>query len=94
MSHEWEVLKTASAAFSHREGSMVTRVAVQSRGPRSTHRVVTYLHHMAAPPYACVWLCVRVRACADKQLAVLITYTHPYQSTHSSPARAAPDDSE
>ena len=33
--HEWGVLNTVSAAFSHREGSMVTRVAVQSRGPRA-----------------------------------------------------------
>ena len=36
--HEWGVLNTASAASSHREGSMVTQVAVQSRGPRNTHR--------------------------------------------------------
>ena len=41
--HEWGVLITASTAFSHREGSMVTWVPVQSLGPRSTHREVTYL---------------------------------------------------
>ena len=34
------MLNTASAAFSHREGSMVTWVAVQIRGPRNTHRDV------------------------------------------------------
>ena len=30
--HEWGVLSTASAAFSHREGSMVTQVAVTPAG--------------------------------------------------------------
>ena len=30
--HEWGVLSTASAAFSHSEGSKVPGVAVQSRG--------------------------------------------------------------
>ena len=59
--HEWGVLNTASAAFSHREGSMVTRVAVQSRGPRNTHCEVTYLQ-LGSPA-----ICMRVAVCLHKQ---------------------------
>ena len=60
---EWGVLNTASVAFPHREGSMVTQVAVQSRGPRSTHREVTYLQ-LGSPA-----ICMRVAvlAYADKR---------------------------
>ena len=61
--HEWGVLNTASAAFSHREGSIVTRVAVQSRGPRNTHREreVTYLQ-LGSPA-----ICMRVAVCLHMQ---------------------------
>ena len=59
-------VNTASAAFSHREGSMVTRVAIKSRGPRNTHREVPPAgqpRHMHA--------CGCVLAFADKRLIKL-----------------------
>ena len=68
------VLNTASS-FSHLEGSMVTRVAVQSRGPRNTHREVTYLQQQPRHMHACGC----VLAYANKRLTILITYTHPDQ---------------
>ena len=54
--HEWGVLNTASAAFSHSEGSRVTWVAIQSRGSRSTHREVTYFQLVSPAICVCVWL--------------------------------------
>ena len=72
------MLNTASAAFSHREGSMVTRVAVQSRGPRNTHR--GNLPPAGQPRH--MHVCGCVLAYADKRLTTRITYTH---TTHSSP---------
>ena len=73
-------------------GTAVSRtwVAVQSRGPGNTHREVTYLS-WAAPLYA--YACGCVLAYADKRLTLFNTYTH-LTDPHSSPARAAPDDSE
>ena len=35
MRHEWGVLNTVSAAFSHREGGMVTRVAFKAEGQKA-----------------------------------------------------------
>ena len=85
--HEWGVLNTASAAFSHHEGSMVTRVAVQSRGPRRGNLP----HFRGQPRHTCVCLC----ACTCKQTAYYTYYLHPPRPINpSSPARAAPDDSE
>ena len=73
--HVWVAPNTASAAFSHREGSMVTQVAIQSRRPRNTHREVTYLQLGSPVKMACVWLC----ACICRQMAILI-YLHPPRS--------------
>ena len=36
----------------------------------------------------------RARKYADKRLTIFNNYAHPHRSTHSSPARAAPDDSD
>ena len=57
------MLNTASAASSHREreGSMVTRVAAQSRGPRNTHREVTDLQ-LGSPA-----ICMCVAGCLHMQ---------------------------
>ena len=76
--HEWGVLNTATAASSHREGSMVTGVAVQSQGPRNTHREVTNLPPAGQPRRACVWLC----ACICRQTAYYTYYLQPYTPTH------------
>ena len=64
---------TASAAFSHREGNMVTRVAVQNR---NTHREVAYLQ-LGSPA-----ICMRVAVCLHMQAngILFITHTHPDQS--------------
>ena len=61
----------ASAAVSHSEGSLVTRVAVQSRGPGGTHHEVTYLQLGSPAICMCVW----VLAYADKRLTILHTYS-------------------
>ena len=55
VTHEWGVLNSVSTAFSHREGITVTRVAVQSQRPGSTHREVTYLQ--LGSPAICVCVC-------------------------------------
>ena len=81
------MLNTASAAFSHREGSAVARVAVQSREPRNTGREVTYLQLGSPARYTVSLLRVAALNYADKRLTILITYTHSDQLTHSSPAR-------
>ena len=62
-----------SVCFLHREGSMVTRVAVQSRGPRNTHREVTYL--LGSPA-----ICMRVAvfAYADKRLNLVDNFNTLY----------------
>ena len=60
---------------------MVTRVAVQSQGPRNIHREVTYISSWAAPPYACVWLCVCIcRQTTYYYLHIRSTHT---RSTHT-----------
>ena len=57
VTHEWGVRNSVSTAFSHREGITVTRVAVQSQRPGSTHREVTYLQLGSPAICVCMWLC-------------------------------------
>ena len=79
--HKQCVLGTASTAFPQCEGNTVPQVAVQSRGPGSTLREVTFLQLGSLPIYICVWLhdiCSQMQqtgcllAYADKWQIILI----------------------
>ena len=67
--HEWDVLGTASVASSHCDGAKVPWVAVQSRGPRSTHCEAYLLP--AGQPRHMRNVCGFVTCAADRVLACI-----------------------